>query len=421
MNDGNEVIAKLPCPNAGPRSLTTASEVATLNFVCLQSRTSIRVPKVFAWSSDAANPVGTEYIIMEKIGGVALAETWAAMNTLERYKIIDQVVQVEKELASIVFPAYGSLFLRESLPATIRQYPLPPELDPDELFCIGPSCKRTWWHDNFVDVLRSVSKDVGPCVGLPEFALSTVQREFARIASSRAQVQRQLDNFDESQSIDDYESLLEKVNMALPTLSHDKRVLDVSESVLWHTDLHLGNIFVSLNEPGIVEGIIDWQSAQCAPLFLQARFPDFLTPPKDYTVGPDLPGLPDGFDDLSLEQQEQANNEKELASRSKYYEMSCLAHNQHVYDAMKLDRRLWEPFVCGQLSSHGSLVPIRECLIRLFTDWSVLDFQGNCPFQITENERKKHDEQKMQYEDRLYLWDLVTVQSPLITLLFSNF
>lgn len=32
MNDGNEVIAKIPCPNAGTPSLTTASEVATLKF-----------------------------------------------------------------------------------------------------------------------------------------------------------------------------------------------------------------------------------------------------------------------------------------------------------------------------------------------------------------------------------------------------
>lgn len=32
MDDGNEVIAKIPCPNAGPPSLTTASEVATLKF-----------------------------------------------------------------------------------------------------------------------------------------------------------------------------------------------------------------------------------------------------------------------------------------------------------------------------------------------------------------------------------------------------
>ncbi|RDW64359.1 uncharacterized protein DSM5745_09770 [Aspergillus mulundensis] len=406
MDDGNEVIAKLPCPNAGPQSLTTASEVATLKF--LQSRTSIRVPRVFAWSSDAANPVGAEFIIMEKIGGVALAETWATMSTLQRYKVIDQVVQVEKELAGIAFPAYGSLFLRESLPAAIRQYPLPPELDPEGLFCIGPSCKRTWWHGNSVDMSRSLSKDLGPWVGLPEYASSTVQREFAHIAGSGAEVQRELDHFDESQSADEYQSLLERVNMILPTLSHDERVLDFSEPVLWHTDLHLGNIFVSPSEPSTIEGIIDWQSAQSAPLFLQARFPDFLTPPKNYTIGPDLPGLPDGFEDLSPEQQEQATNEKDLALRCKYYEMSCLAHNQHVHDAMRLDRRLWEPFVCSQLSSHGSLVPIRECLIRLSEDWSALGLQGNCPFQIPEDERKKHDEQRMQYEDSVYLWDLVT-------------
>lgn len=129
----------------------------------MRSRTSIRVPKIFAWSSDATNPVGAEFIIMEKIRGVALSEKWEAMNTLEHYKIIDQVVQVEKELGNISFPAYGSLFLRVSLPATCRQYPLPPELDPEGLFCIGPSCKRTWWHGNFIDIFQSVSKDMGPC------------------------------------------------------------------------------------------------------------------------------------------------------------------------------------------------------------------------------------------------------------------
>ena len=32
MDDGNEVIAKIPCPNSGTSLLTTASEVATLKF-----------------------------------------------------------------------------------------------------------------------------------------------------------------------------------------------------------------------------------------------------------------------------------------------------------------------------------------------------------------------------------------------------
>jgi len=32
MEDGREVVAKIPCPNAGPPYYTTASEVATLEF-----------------------------------------------------------------------------------------------------------------------------------------------------------------------------------------------------------------------------------------------------------------------------------------------------------------------------------------------------------------------------------------------------
>jgi hypothetical protein len=35
MEDGKQVVAKLPNPNAGPSSLTTASEVATMEFVKL--------------------------------------------------------------------------------------------------------------------------------------------------------------------------------------------------------------------------------------------------------------------------------------------------------------------------------------------------------------------------------------------------
>jgi len=223
-------------------------------------------------------------------------------------------------------------------------------------------------------------------------------------------VQRRLHSFDESQSIEEHSSLLEKVNMVLPILSHDPRVVDVSDPVVWHTDLHLGNIFVSPNEPDTIEGIIDWQSSHIRPLSIQARFPEFLTPPKDYTFGPQVPSLPDGFDDLSPEQQEQATKEKDLASRSKYYEMSSLTHNQHVYNAMKLDRRLWEPFTYCQLFSHGSLFPLRECLIHLSQDWSLLGLPGSCPFLITEHERRRHDEQKLQYEDCLYLWDLVKNQ-----------
>ncbi|XBQ86219.1 hypothetical protein V6000_001941 [Aspergillus fumigatus] len=402
MDNGNEVVAKIPCPNSGPRLLTTASEVATLKF--LRSHLSIRVPEVYAWSSDPTNPVGTEYILMEKIRGTALAERWGTMNALERYKVIDGIVKMETELESLKLPAYGSLFLQESLPSEYPRYTLPPDLDPNGVFCVGPSCSRAVYHKP-----RSQS-DVGPWTSILDFALSLPHRELARAADEKEEVQRHLDRFSDSQSVDEYCDLLRKAVLVLPVLSHDPRVLEGAASVIWHTDLHLGNIYVSSDDPTTIEGVIDWQSAQAVPLFIQAQFPEFLRPPKNYSTGTEIPSLPENFEELDPDQKEKVAEEQTLAAQSKYYEMSCLAYNKSTYDAMKLDRRLWEPFTCCQLFSNGSMVPLRNSLIRLFQDWENIGLPGSCPFEFTEDDLRRHNEQVQHYQDTVYLWDIVKGQ-----------
>jgi hypothetical protein len=45
--DGKEVIARIPFRNAGPRQLTTQSEVATVDF--LRSRLQAPIPKILAY------------------------------------------------------------------------------------------------------------------------------------------------------------------------------------------------------------------------------------------------------------------------------------------------------------------------------------------------------------------------------------
>jgi hypothetical protein len=74
MEDGRRVIAKVPHPNAGPRVLTTASEVATMEFV--RTILNIPVPQVLAWSATDQNPVQAEYIIMEEASGSQLHKVW---------------------------------------------------------------------------------------------------------------------------------------------------------------------------------------------------------------------------------------------------------------------------------------------------------------------------------------------------------
>ena len=50
--------------------LTFANDIYDI----IQSNTSIPIPKILDWSDDAANSVGSEYIIIEHIAGVQLQQ-----------------------------------------------------------------------------------------------------------------------------------------------------------------------------------------------------------------------------------------------------------------------------------------------------------------------------------------------------------
>jgi hypothetical protein len=101
MEDGQKIIAKVPHPNAGPRVLTTASEVATMEFA--RTILNIPVPRVLAWSATDQNPVQAEYIIMEEARGSQLHEVWQDLPLRRKSDIIREFVDVERKLLSVSF------------------------------------------------------------------------------------------------------------------------------------------------------------------------------------------------------------------------------------------------------------------------------------------------------------------------------
>src|SRR5947207_3004981 len=137
MDDGYEVAARIPTPTAGPPHYTTASEVATLDF--LRNVLELPVPKIFAFSSTVDNPVGAEYIIMERLHGESLASRWLLLSTAELKEVITQLVDIEQKIFSFKFPAYGSLYYRDDIAETSRITLL---LD---RFCVGPTANRQFW------------------------------------------------------------------------------------------------------------------------------------------------------------------------------------------------------------------------------------------------------------------------------------
>jgi hypothetical protein len=121
MEDGFEIIAKIPMPIIGPAYHLTASEVATMEF--MKKELSFPVPKVYTWSGSSSpdiNPIGAEYILMEKVKGVNLVDIWPGLTEKETLLIMKQVVETEEKLFRKPLAQYGSLYFRGAVPPSLQ-------------------------------------------------------------------------------------------------------------------------------------------------------------------------------------------------------------------------------------------------------------------------------------------------------------
>src|SRR5271167_4260440 len=111
MDDGFQVVAKIPYRNTVPPRYLTASEVATMDL--LRQKLEIPVPRVYAWSSEKdSNQVGAEYIVMEKATGVRLGDIWWSLNAKQLLKVITQLVQYEAKLLQTPLSSFGSIYFK---------------------------------------------------------------------------------------------------------------------------------------------------------------------------------------------------------------------------------------------------------------------------------------------------------------------
>ncbi|KUM65801.1 hypothetical protein ACN42_g1268 [Penicillium freii] len=392
--NGTEVIAKIPCRIAGPAVLTTECEVGVLEF--LRKHTSIPVPRVLSWSSDSSNVVGVEYIIMEKASGVQLFQVWEKMPKTERPPFIRGLARLEAQLSAIRFPASGGLYLRNET-NILNCTPLDKDIDPTGSFCIGPSCDRAYQTEEIETPDIPGVHDTGPWNTISALGMSIAKRELSRISNGHPTNHAHFYRG----SVEECTQLLETTIRLMTRLDTNSILSRVSQPTLWHTDLHMGNIFVSPDEPSRIVSFIDLQGMLVLPAFLQARWPIFLKPwqESEYVRGPVQVKLPDDFDQLDEEGKKAAMTEWEQDMLAKTYEIATYLENRPAYTAMNVPRVFRELFVrCGEVSEMGVL-PLRACLIEISQSWSDLGFSGECPFSFTEGEIQIHERQFAGYED----------------------
>ncbi|RHZ63822.1 hypothetical protein CDV55_106457 [Aspergillus turcosus] len=359
--NGKEVIAKIPCPNVVPSKYSTASEVATLEYV--KSHTSIPVSKVLAWSCDALNPVGIEYIVMEKAKGRQLVEAWGEMDQPQKFKVIQNLVRLESQLASVKFP--------------------------DDVYCIGPVYNASWFPQ-----FNNKNHD-GPWDNLCDLGLALANRGLEHVQHSTL-----VPRGPHYGSKDEHIQTLETALKIIPILAGYTPLQRFSTPTLWHDDLHLGNIFVCDKDPTNIVSIIDWQFMSIMPAFMQVQWPSFLCPPDDYEMGMVKPELPPDFDEMDSDEKAFAITERDKALLAKCYEAALAKNHLQSYLAFtRVDPAIRHLFTFCENTSKDGIIPLRDSLVQISENWGQMGLPHNCPCQLSKDELSKHTFELARYKD----------------------
>lgn len=227
-----------------------------MHYMSVRKYTTIPVPRVFSWSPDNSNPVGAEYIVMEKAIRFPLLERWGKMTEIENLELIKHLTQLEAQLSAIGFPAYGGLYLSADADRLERQ-DLDGDVDKQHLFCVGPSLDRSFDVDTGANIpTEEGSVNNGPCKylivqsiptndcsgnNLSDLGISIAKRAFSQLAK------QSLDNRSVFHRGGPQEQarLLEVAVFLMRMLDSHPVLAKFARPTLWHTDLHMGNIFAA--------------------------------------------------------------------------------------------------------------------------------------------------------------------------------
>ncbi|KAL8993124.1 MAG: hypothetical protein Q9188_007406, partial [Gyalolechia gomerana] len=413
--DGKEVIAKVPQPNAGLPHFTTASEVATMDYA--RNVLGLPVPKIYAWNSETSkSPVGAEYIIMEKAPGIELAHVWPKLLGNQRRDIVKQIVQFEKRFVASTFPGIGSLYYAESLDESVRfimsSEGRPENCPSPETFVIGPTTDQRFCEEGRSDI----DCDRGPWSCIEGYLMALGLHDISYVRSGKKPPSPgifggpgcyQPSVTGKLAALQDYVKVARYLPPKDPT---------VTAAILWHDDLHAGNIFVNPDDPTNILCIIDWQSSHISPLFRHAIRPDFLNfegPKPLLGMAGDArkpPELPSNFRELSHKEQRAAEALVRQQSLYKMYEIYSAKENPSVSKALIHRETLRCQLIDSAVVTSYHMEPyVKTRLTEIVDAWEqIVGPEGPpCPLHYSEDERKIQAEEMTKWLDSCALLDAV--------------
>lgn len=300
---------------------------------------------------------------------------------------------------------YGSLYYAKDLHSPSPNQFLNAIDSKDECyaFAVGPTTNRAFFDQgrDAVEVNRGPCKRNSLILHAPLRLINLIGSSPSELVHSRAE--RELACIEKYSSFPSPQGLFGGPNQYRPTKELKIEVLqnylkvatcilpndvNLSKPTLWHADLHTNNIFVDPAHPTTIVNIIDWQAVNISPLFLQARHPSLIDFEGPVPEGFEPPTLPEDFDSMSADQQQQAKNLRAAQSLYKLYEILMLRQCPEITCALRFRDTLPGQItgLANSIFSNGEPV-LQRMLIRLQHEWATcIGSTIACPLAFTSEE-----------------------------------
>ncbi|TGJ82505.1 hypothetical protein E0Z10_g6271 [Xylaria hypoxylon] len=225
---GSEAFVMRVCLPVHPGA-KTETEVATLNWVL--QHTPLPVPRIIAHDSSRDNPLGFEWVLMSKVEGRPLSESWWSTSLGSKERLVKQIA------------AFSAATFEQPLRGGIGGlYKKTADTDADHV--VNEDERETLRH--MLDLTRRIERL------MPKF-----------FPSPQPDANKEM------------EAIIVNVEKTS------------ARTMLCHDSLSLDNIFV--NNKGMFKGVIDWQCISCLPVHEACQFPAFLRQAYDRFVEPVVP------------------------------------------------------------------------------------------------------------------------------------
>lgn len=287
-------------------TLKTESEVATLEWV--HHNTALPVPRVKYYDASRNNPIGFEWILMDRVEGVPLSECWGNIPDGSLERIVKQIAQ------------YAAVAFKKQFSGGICNiYPAAPDSDSED-----PQPGELVWMPFFWGERGYLGYPRGPFRDVRSWNESRLRFAYSNLATTMQFMRRSYDqrrdwkvgarmlqlinrvrllghalypeppvateakakkdSVREQQQTQDGANYGERgtpLSVPLgPTTTATENIPGTEpepkpeRTMLWHDNLSLDNIFV--DSSFVLTGILDWECVSCLPLPQACQLPAFL-------------------------------------------------------------------------------------------------------------------------------------------------